>query len=230
LPSKFRAIEAALDAVVFDFDGVILESVAVKDEAFRALFAEHAGQIDAIMDVHRQHGGVSRYVKFDMIYRDILRTPLSFDRKAALGHRFEDLVVDRVMAAAMVAGASEVLDGLRGRVPMAVVSGTPDAELATIVERRGLSHYFAEVHGGSCEKRDIIERMVRARRWRPERMVMLGDAMTDYAAARANGVSFIGRVAAGADDPFPPGTVIIEDLCGFVAAVAQALALRAAAD
>jgi beta-phosphoglucomutase-like phosphatase (HAD superfamily) len=229
LPSEFRAIDAALDAVVFDFDGVILESAAVKDDAFRALFAGHPAHIDAIIDLHRRHGGVNRYVKFDMIFRDILRAPLEPQRKAELGRRFEELALERVMAAPMVAGARDVLDGLRGRAAMAVVSGTPDAELATIIARRGLAHYFVEVHGGSRAKRDVLGDLVRGRNWRPGRMVMLGDAMTDYAAARDNGIPFVGRVAADAEDPFPPGTITIEDLHGFAAAVARALAPRAIA-
>jgi phosphoglycolate phosphatase-like HAD superfamily hydrolase len=230
LPSDVRAVDTALDAVVFDFDGVILESVAVKDAAFRALFADHPTHVDAIMDLHRRHGGVSRYVKFDMIYADILQARLDPAHKAELGRRFEELVLDRVLAAPMVAGARDVLDGLRGRVPMAVVSGTPDAELAAVIERRGFAHYFAEVHGGSRAKREVIERMVRERNWRTDRMVMVGDATTDCAAARANRIPFIGRIAAGADDPFPAGTITIEDLRGFADGVARALVLPAKAD
>jgi beta-phosphoglucomutase-like phosphatase (HAD superfamily) len=230
LPSDFRAVEAALDAVIFDFDGVIIESVAVKDDVFRALFGEHPAHIDAIMDLHRRHGGVSRYVKFEMIYRDILRAPLAPADKAELSRRFEELALERVMAAPMVAGARDVLDGLNGRVPMAVVSGTPDAELSVIVERRGLARYFIEVHGGSRDKRDVIDRMVRQRGWRRDRMAMVGDAMTDCTAARANRVPFVGRVAVGTENPFPPGTITMEDLRGFAAAVVQALTLRVAAD
>lgn len=230
MPSDFPALETALDAVVFDFDGVILESVDVKSEAFRALFAEYPAQIDAITDLHERHGGISRYVKFEMIYRDILRQPLAPARKDELGRRFEQLVVERVLCCAMVPGAREVLDGLHGRVAMAVVSGTPDAELETIIARRSLATYFAEVHGGSREKRAIIDGMMRARRWRPERTIMVGDAMTDHDAALANGIAFVGRVAMGADDPFPPGTTTIADLLGFAGAAAQAMALRAAAE
>lgn len=228
MPSAWPAIETELDAVVFDFDGVILESAEVKTEAFRALFAAHPAEIDAIMDLHRRHGGVSRFVKFEMIYRDILRRPLRLERKAELARRFEELIVERVLACPMVAGARETLDALRGRVAMAVVSGTPDGELETIIARRGLSSYFVEIHGGSREKRDIIGDMTMARRWRRERMVMVGDAMTDHEAARANGIAFIGRVARGADNPFPRDTVVITDLREFAAA-ARPLGLRTAA-
>jgi beta-phosphoglucomutase-like phosphatase (HAD superfamily) len=229
LPNALPAIEAALDAVVFDFDGVILESVRVKDDAFRALFAGHPGEIDAIMGVHRHHGGVNRFVKFEMIYRDILRRPLDPAHKAELGRRFEELVVARVMACPMVPGALELLERLRGHVAMAVVSGTPDGELGEIIARRGLASFFDEVHGGSRDKCSIIEGMTIARQWRRERIVMAGDAMTDHEAARANGIAFVGRVPRGDDDPFPPGTITIPDLHDFAAAAIRATALSAAA-
>ena len=230
MPSDLRAIEAALDAVIFDFDGVILESVDVKTEAFRALFADHPGEIEAILALHERHGGVSRYVKFDMIYRDILRQPLAPADRDALGRRFAALALERVLACAMVPGAREVLDGLRGRVAMAVVSGTPDDELAVIVARRGLAPYFAEIHGGSRPKRDVIGNMMRAKGWRPDRTIMLGDAMTDHDAAIANDIKFVGRVADGKPDPFPSGTVTIADLMGFAPGAARVLALPMTAE
>lgn len=221
MPTSLLEIETALDAIVFDFDGVILESADVKTKAFRALFASHPDQVDEIVDLHERHGGVSRYVKFDMIYRDILKIPLTPARKAELGREFERLALDQVVQCPMVAGARELLDGLRRRVPMTVVSGTPDAELAAIVARRGLDGYFTELHGGSREKRAIVADMVRARSWRPQRMIMVGDAITDHDAARANGIPFVGRVAVETVNPFPPGTVIVADLREFPAVARQ---------
>jgi len=230
LPSVLPAIETTLDAVIFDFDGVILESVEVKDDAFRALFADHPGEIDMIMDLHRRHGGVSRFVKFEMIYRDILRQPLASGRKIELGRRFEELALERVMACPMVAGARELLDRLHGHVAMAVVSGTPDGELAAIIAGRRLSSYFAEIHGGSRGKRSIVDEMVRTRAWRRERVLMVGDAMTDHGAARANAVAFVGRVVPGEESPFPRDTIVIPDLHQFPAAVARAISSRVAAN
>jgi hypothetical protein len=46
--------------------------------------------------------------------------------------------------------------------------------------------------------------------------------MTDYDAARANGVAFIGRVAPGTESPFPPNTAAIPDMQGFAGAAMRA--------
>jgi hypothetical protein len=66
-----------IKAIIFDFDGVITESVGVKTEAFKKLFCKHPKHIGKIIKLHLSHGGLSRFVKFEMIYSDILKRPLS---------------------------------------------------------------------------------------------------------------------------------------------------------
>jgi len=219
MPSDSPGISSALDAVLFDFDGVLIESVDIKSAVFCELFSDHPEHVPAIAALHEAHGGISRYVKFDMIYRDILCRPLAPDERAELGRRFADKVVEQTVACPMVAGAREALDALLGRLPMAVVSGTPDAELKYIVERRGLAGYFVEVGGSPRSKAEIIADMAKRRGWRRERMVLVGDATTDRDAADACGLSFIGRVPFGRRNPFPPGTCVIADLTEFQAAL-----------
>jgi len=55
-------------AIIFDFDGVILESVGVKKEAFRRLFQYYPEKVDEIVNYHMQQGGLSRYRKFQHIF------------------------------------------------------------------------------------------------------------------------------------------------------------------
>lgn len=207
-----------LDAILFDFDGVILESTAIKTDAFRALFADHPRHLDQILALHLRHGGISRQIKFDMIYREILHMPVPPERKAELGARFNALVEEKVRTCPMVGGAQAVLDRFAGRVAMAVVSGTPDEELNAIVGARGLDRYFVAAHGSPPGKAESISRLMAEQRWNPGRVVMVGDAMTDFDAARATGVGFIGRTIGGAN-PFPQGTPTIGDLTELAAAL-----------
>lgn len=228
MPNAFPGIETVLDAIVFDFDGVIVESLDIKAQVFEALFEDEGPEVrKAVLALHHAHGGTSRFIKFDWIHRDILKRPLSDERKAWLGQRFEELVVERVVACPMVAGAQDVLDALKGRLPMIVASGTPDAELKDIVARRGLSSYFLAVEGSPRKKAEIIAAQASAHGWNPGRMVMVGDAMADYDAAKATGLGFIGRVPQGAASPFPAGTLTISDLSELEKHLASGYALNA---
>src|SRR5215470_1085887 len=206
MPSAMPAIETALDAVLFDFDGIVVESVDIKTEAFRILFADEPDHLDAIIALHRRHAGLNRLIKFEMIHSDILRRPLAPERKARLAARFQELVLERVVACSMVPGANELITRLAGRKPLAIVSGTPQAELEEIVQRRGIGRYFDSVCGGPRRKPDIVAGLLAARAWRPQRVLMLGDALEDLAAARTHALLFVGRLLPGDANPFPSGT------------------------
>ena len=46
---------------MFDFDGVLVESVDLKTRAFAALYAEHGTEVaDAVVAYHLQHGEIGR--------------------------------------------------------------------------------------------------------------------------------------------------------------------------
>jgi beta-phosphoglucomutase-like phosphatase (HAD superfamily) len=73
-----------LTDIILDFDGVILESVSIKTEAFRSLFSFAPEHVDRIVQFHKDNGGMSRFDKFWHIYNTILHDDLSeqqFDNK-----------------------------------------------------------------------------------------------------------------------------------------------------
>jgi phosphoglycolate phosphatase-like HAD superfamily hydrolase len=214
MPSALPGLEAHFDAVIFDFDGVIVESTDIKTAAFRALFADHPDHVDAIEALHRRHEGVNRSIKFEMIFRDILRRPLDAVTQVALARRYGDLVVDQVVTCPAVAGVPEVLRELGRDVPLAVVSSTPDGELQQIVARRDLARYFRAVRGAPPAKAAAVRDVIATFGWSADRVAMVGDTTADMEAARHNGLSFVGRVAPARASPFPPGTPVIADLNG----------------
>jgi phosphoglycolate phosphatase-like HAD superfamily hydrolase len=183
-----------LRAIVFDFDGVILESADVKTEAFLALYAEHGAEIVAkVREHHLAHLGISRFKKFAWIAEHLLKTPLSEAESVALGERFSALALDRVLAAPMVPGAQAALEQLSDRLLLFVASGTPQAELDLIVDRRGLRRFFREVWGTPTEKPAIVRDLLARHALAPEEVLFIGDGVSDHQAAVATGLHFLAR-------------------------------------
>lgn len=220
MPNILAGAEAPLQAVIFDFDGVLVESIAIKSDCFRQLFSNRA-EVDDVVGLHERHGGVDRRTKIAMIYREILNEPLSPGELDRLAHRFETLVEERVAACAMVPGARELLDCLHARLPMAVASGTPQRELERIVERRGLSHYFVSLRGSPPDKTALVSEILGRGGWEPHRVIMVGDALTDFEAARENNLQFIGRQLPSRHAVFPVGTALVPDLVELAKAAAE---------
>jgi len=111
----------------------------------------------------------------------------------------------------------EMLAAVRMERRLYIVSGTPEDELQRIVARRGMTAYFDGVYGSPRLKEEIVETVLAYHGVAPGDTLFVGDAMTDYRAARNTGVPFVGRVAASWSNPFPSGTAVIADMTGLAA-------------
>ena len=110
--------------IAFDFDGVLAESVGVKTKAYARLFEEHGeGVVSRVVDYHLKNGGISRFDKFRVIYREILNKPLSEKKFQTLCDEFSNIVVDEVVAAPWVEGARKFLENNKNRYLFFIVSG-----------------------------------------------------------------------------------------------------------
>jgi beta-phosphoglucomutase-like phosphatase (HAD superfamily) len=117
-----------LEAIVFDCDGVILESADLKSRAFFTIGEEFGPEIqEKFYEHHLTHTGVSRFEKFAWLYRTHLGREITPAESARLGAMFVELCADAVRRAPFVPGFAEVLDFLDGRLPLFIASGTPQA-------------------------------------------------------------------------------------------------------
>jgi len=179
---------------VFDFDGVILESADVKTEAFSELYGEHGPDIVArVREHHFANLGVSRFKKFEWIAQHILGTPLTPAQSEQLGARFSELALEKVLASPFVPGADLAIEELAARIPLFVASGTPDVELKMIVDRRGLTRWFREVHGTPREKPVILRDVMARHQLAASEVLFVGDGMSDHKAATEVGTEFLAR-------------------------------------
>ena len=205
-------------AIIFDFDGVIVESGDIKTQAFAELYRPYGEQVvTEVVRYHRQNGGMSRYLKFSYFQQHLLNgPPLTTEEERELDQRFSQLVIDAVITSQAVAGAEALIQKAAATIPLFVASGTPENELKTIVERRGLSPYFTEVRGSPLSKQTLIAEILTTHALIPQRVLMIGDAMADYQGATLNGTAFLGRVRPGDENPFPAQVKIVPDLCSLL--------------
>ena len=99
-----------ISIIILDFDGVILESVSVKTEAFRTLFSFAPEYVEEIVQFHKDNGGMSRFDKFRYIFDHILKRELDPDTFNALSEKFSILVFQGVVNAPFVPGPGSSLN------------------------------------------------------------------------------------------------------------------------
>lgn len=189
-------------AILTDFDGVILESVELKGNAFAEVFSDYPMQLEQIKHYHRENGGLSRGKKIEYIYRSILKTlPTSAVMKERID-KFADIVKRSILTCPYVNGAEEFLIKYFRCVPIYVISGIPETELCEIVSARGLNKYFAGVMGSPIDKATHIKNLLNCNGWKPGEVLFIGDAQEDYRAAFLNCIPFIRRIPPHGNDTF----------------------------
>lgn len=183
-----------IKAIIFDFDGVLVESADIKTEAFKELFADYPQKIKEIVNYHLVNAGVSRYVKFRYIYEHILGKDLSKDKEIELGRRFSQIVWQKILEAPFITGAKEFLDTYKDKYQFFIASGTPEEELQNIINAKRLHSYFKEIHGSPKEKTDIINNIINNYVFDRDEVVYVGDSQSDRIAAEQAGIVFIERI------------------------------------
>lgn len=191
----------AIKAIIFDFDGVITESVDVKTRAFKELFKDYPQSlVSAIEKFHLDNGGMSRFDKFRHIYKNILNKELSEAEFNRLCVDFNKLVVEDVVKAPLVKGVKSFLDSYKDRLPMYIVSATPDSEIKEIVGRKGLEKYFLAVYGSPATKAECIKNVLGRQNHPAKSILFIGDSRNDHHAAQETGVIFAARAVGPRQD------------------------------
>lgn len=177
-------------AYIFDFDGVIKESVRVKSEAFLQLYVSEGKEFQQrVEEYHLANGGISRFLKFK-VWNEWLGRSTSEETIEGLANKFSQLVIDNVVASPFVIGAMEALQSAHKNALCFIATGTPDDEIHMILSRLRLKEFFREVHGSSRNKSVIVNDILERFQLKPSQVLFIGDAQTDYQAALDNGLDF----------------------------------------
>lgn len=181
-------------AILFDFDGVILDSLDVKTQAFYDMYLPYGEEIARkAADYHLAHGGVSRFEKFRYYHREFLGREIDEAEVDRLADQFSELVFQRVVNAKEVAGIRQFLDDHHADYRCWIITGTPTAEILQIARATGFDRYFVDIYG-SPEKKDYwTGKILQEEGLHPDEVVFVGDATTDYDAAMKHRLRFILR-------------------------------------
>jgi phosphoglycolate phosphatase-like HAD superfamily hydrolase len=178
-------------SVIFDCDGVILNSNRIKTQAFHDVamrFGERAARL--LLNFHVQHGGISRYRKFEYLLEEILGRPSAAEELAELAADYGDRVYQHLLRCEVSPG----LTAMRRRMPgtrWAVVSGGDQEELRRVFAERNLSSIFdGGIYGSPRTKDEILQHQFQTGQLTTP-AIFLGDSQYDHEAAIRAGLDFV---------------------------------------
>lgn len=202
------------DAIFFDWDGVITDSVNVKTEAFVELFKQYGPEIQNKVKFHHlNNGGMSRFKKFKHYFNEFLGLEITEEKIIELSDEFSRIVTDKIIQAPLINGVIETIQKQYALgTKLFVISGTPMQEMQLIAKEKGLSKFFIEILGSPNEKTHWINYLLEKYNLKPEACLFIGDAMADFTAANNTHVDFLGIKIKGCATKFPDGTKIKEEV------------------
>lgn len=177
--------------IFFDFDGVIADSVDVKTKAFYKLYLPYGKSIaQRAVKHHQANGGMSRFEKFKLYHKKYLNIELDQNGIEKLSQQFSNLVLDGVIKAKDVPGIRQFLENYFNRLQFYIITGTPTDEMKIIVKKRRLDKFFKGIYGSPKKKNFWTNYIIKSGNLIRDEIIFLGDAMSDYNAAKSANIHF----------------------------------------
>jgi phosphoglycolate phosphatase-like HAD superfamily hydrolase len=180
--------------IIFDFDGVLVESNEIRFNGFRRLFKGYPrDQVERLVGYAKANGGVSRYKKIEYFFDEICQKPISEKSVDEWAGKFSKLVEEDIVEAKPVEGSLEFLEEYSRLFNFAIISGSDQTELRRICKKRKIDHFFKKILGSPTEKKDNIATLLLDLNWNHKESLYVGDSNNDLEASKVNNLEFIGR-------------------------------------
>ena len=82
-----------INTIFWDFDGVLLDSMNVRDWGFKKIFKGYDNElINDLISYHRKNGGLSRYVKIKYFFEELVKNPINDQQVLKYAEKFSSLM------------------------------------------------------------------------------------------------------------------------------------------
>lgn len=183
----------AYKTLVFDCDGVVLDSNAIKTNAFYQAALEYGDEAArTLVSYHTANGGVSRYRKFQYFLENIVpecAAQTCGPNLDKLLSRYASLVLQGLLTCEAAAGLHQ-LRNLTRASKWLIVSGGDQAELREIFARRKMGDLFDGGIFGSPDTKDVILARELSCANIEHPAIFFGDSKYDHSAAVSAGLDF----------------------------------------
>jgi len=180
--------------IIFDFDGVILDSIPVKSEGFRKLFENFPkNKVDELIEYHMYNGGMSRYKKIEYFFTKILNKSILNEDILKYAKRYSQITKEELAQKKyLIKDTLNFIKQNYKKYNMHIASGADESDLKYICSRLNLEKYFLSINGSPKVKSKIVKDILEQNNYKQEESILIGDSINDYEASHMNGIEFYG--------------------------------------
>jgi phosphoglycolate phosphatase len=205
--------------VVFDFDGTLVNSNVIKEEAFYKIVYPWDSSGEVVAEVFERWPAADRYEKTRKIAKGLITRKL-LPEDSSIAHWGARLAEDytaycesAITNCAEMPGASQTLAELSEMGMLLYVnSGTPTKPLLRLLELRNWIHYFRGAYGVEASKADNLKNVALDSGAARHEIVHVGDQLDDMRGAKQFGCHFVAMAVRGAESTVRENSLLLEDL------------------
>jgi HAD superfamily hydrolase (TIGR01549 family) len=179
------------DIIIFDCDGVLLDTNFLKCQAFGQAVEEYPKKIvDDFVEHCKRTFGVSRYIKFKEFFIDFAKEPFQEDKYNEMLKKYATNCSNIYQNAKITPGCINLLEELSSlNKKLYVASGSDEKELIDNFKNRELDKYFSKIYGSPRAKTECAAEIMRDNL--NKKIVFIGDAISDMMTSKELGIDFI---------------------------------------
>ena len=180
--------------IIWDFDGVIKDSVEIKGELFIKLFPrENKDFKEKVYNHHQDNGGLSRVekIKSYLEWSSIESTQNNLER---LIKNYGNLSMKNIINCPYIEGVYEFLNNNYKSQAFFLVSSSPHEELIEITKKLQIFDFFHEIYGYPNLKVKCFEDIKNKIDYDFDQIIAIGDSYSDYLAAKKNNIEFVLKI------------------------------------
>lgn len=180
--------------VLWDFDGVILDSMPIREYGFRKIFEKFSNDlVERLVEYHNQNGGLSRFHKIKFFFNTLLDQEISDRQIAEYADQFSSIMKNELTNPKyLIKETVEFIENNYRNYNFHIVSGSEHNELNYLCKTLGIDKYFRSINGSPIHKNDLVVDLLKKEKYLNEETIFIGDSINDYEAAITNGLEFYG--------------------------------------
>tara|TARA_B110000003_G_C16645746_1_gene531950 strand:- start:1647 stop:2264 length:618 start_codon:yes stop_codon:yes gene_type:complete len=181
-----------MKTILWDFDGVILDSMDVRDYGFYQIFKKfNSEDIEFLIQYHRKNGGLSRYVKIKYFFEEILLQKISNEEINNYANNFSLIMrQELVNSSKLIAQSINFIKSNYKNYNFHIVSGSDENELKYLCDKLKIAIYFISINGSPTSKNELVNNLMIKYDYDKNETCLIGDSINDYDAANKNNIKF----------------------------------------
>lgn len=185
-----------LKVLVYDFDGVIVDTSTLKTETFHDIFLLYPKFFQKIWNFHLENKGISRKIQFKHLVCNLIgdkgqKASKHIDKLMRI---YKSKILPKLIGVKYINGSYKTIKYTKKKFSTYIVSNAPTNELKLIIKQKKIDKYFKKIFSSETgiNKSQAINKILKIEKIPPECLLFVGDTSKDQVSAKKSLVKFVG--------------------------------------